>query len=314
MPPDTVRQPLRIALVGLGKIAADQHLPAIAANRAFTLAAVATKGGTPAGLEVPVFDDHRAMLDAVPAIDAVAVCTPPAARHAVARDALLAGKHVLLEKPTAATLSEAEDLARLAASAGRTAFATWHSRFNPAVDAARAALAGRRVSRLDVQWREDVERWHPGQDWIWRAGGFGVFDPGINALSAVTAILPQPLFVRHCRLVVEPGRDTPIAASLRFGTIHEADLTAEFDWRPSPDIRTIAVATEDGLELSLEASARRLLVNGVETAASGDGEYQLVYARFAGLIAAGRSETDLTPLRLVADAMLLAVQACRTIA
>ena len=302
--------PIRIAVVGLGKIAADQHLPAIAANPAFELAAVATKGGVPSGLAapvaVPLFDDHRAMLREVPGIDAVAVCTPPAARHPVARDALLAGKHVLLEKPTCATLGEAEDLAGLARDVGRTAFATWHSRFNPAVNAARAALAGRQVVRLDVQWREDVERWHPGQDWIWQPGGFGVFDPGINALSAVTAILPDPLFVRACRLLVQPGHDTPIAASLAFGTVHDADLRAEFDWRPSPDIRTITVATGDGLELSLLASARRLLLNGVETATSGDGEYSLVYARFATLIAAGRSDMDLAPLRLVADALLLA--------
>ena len=299
---------IRIAIAGLGKIARDQHLPAIAASPAFELAAVATKGDVPPGLGVPVFDDHRAMLREVPGLDAVAVCTPPAARHGVARDALLAGKHVLLEKPTCATLGEAEDLARVACDVGRTAFATWHSRFNPAVDAARAVLAGRRVVRLDVQWREDVERWHPGQDWIWRPGGFGVFDPGINALSAVTAILPAPLFVRECRLVVEPGRDTPIAASLRFGTIHEADLRAEFDWRPSPDIRTITVTSGDGRKLSLLDSARRLLVNGVETAVSGDGEYPLVYARFAELIGAGMSEMDLAPLRLVADSQLLALR------
>ncbi len=37
--------------------------------------------------------------------------------------------------------------------------------------------------------KEDVRRWHPGQDWIWEAGGFGVFDPGINALSILTEVL-----------------------------------------------------------------------------------------------------------------------------
>ncbi len=45
-------------------------------------------------------------------LDAVAICTPPQVRHAIARDAIEAGKHVLLEKPPTATLSELEDLRR----------------------------------------------------------------------------------------------------------------------------------------------------------------------------------------------------------
>ena len=57
----------------------------------------------------------------------------------------------------------------------------------------------RRARRLAGQTvdapRRDLEggraRWHPGQEWIWQAGGFGVFDPGINALSIVTRILPR---------------------------------------------------------------------------------------------------------------------------
>ena len=47
------------------------------------------------------------------------------------------------------------------------------------------------MKRLLVTWKEDVRHWHPGQQWIWEAGGFGVFDPGINALSIVTKIMPD---------------------------------------------------------------------------------------------------------------------------
>ena len=41
----------------------------------------------------------------------------------------------------------------------------------------------RTIRTLTVAWKEDVRIWHPGQAWIWKAGGLGVFDPGINALS-----------------------------------------------------------------------------------------------------------------------------------
>ena len=99
------------------------------------------------------------------------------------RAALSAGKHVLLEKPPAATVSELVDLQRRSTAAGLTLFATWHSQFNAGVEEARRQLAGRQIRRLEVTWKEDVRHWHPGQAWIWEPGGFGVFDPGINALS-----------------------------------------------------------------------------------------------------------------------------------
>ena len=295
-------EPIKLAIVGVGQIATGKHLPVIAADPRFELVAVATKGALDQPMAVPVFGDHAAMLAAVPEIQAVAVCTPPVARYGVARDMILAGKHVLLEKPSAATLAEAQDLARLASTAGVTLFATWHSRFNAAVIQAAELLRERRVTRMDVQWREDVERYHPGQDWIWRAGGFGVFDPGINALSILTAILPMPLFVRSCQLDIQPGHQTPITAVLQFGP----DLAATFDWRPGPDDRTIRIGTADGLELALLNSGRELVLHDRQVRAHEDDEYAQVYDRFARLIADGGTDADFRPQCLVADAYSLA--------
>ena len=120
----------------------------------------------------------------------VALCTPPQVRHAQAAMALAAGKHVMLEKPPGATVAEITPLLTTARAAQRTLFATWHSRFAPAVEPARQLLAGRKVKSVKITWKEDVRVWHPGQAWIFEAGGLGVFDPGINALSILTRILP----------------------------------------------------------------------------------------------------------------------------
>ncbi|TIP51034.1 MAG: gfo/Idh/MocA family oxidoreductase, partial [Mesorhizobium sp.] len=68
--------------------------------------------------------------------------------------------------------------------------ASWHSRYAPAVEAARDFLGSTTIRSAAINWKEDVRRWHPNQDWIWAPGGFGVFDPGINALSIATHILP----------------------------------------------------------------------------------------------------------------------------
>ncbi len=296
----------RIGIVGYGKIAQDQHVPVIAGSDAFVLVAVAsTRGAGPPGLE-RVFTDHRDML-AMADLDAVAICTPPSVRHAIARDALAAGKHVMLEKPPAATLSELEDLARRARDAGRTLFTTWHSQANAAVDEARRRLSGERVRRLAVTWREDVRRWHPGQAWIWQAGGFGVFDPCINALSILTKILPDPIFVTSATLSFPANADAPIAAELAFATGRgEEELRADFDWRQEgPQFWDIVVETASGRRLHLAEGGTRLSVDGREVVAEPPAEYQGLYARFAELIEAGTSEVDAAPFRLVADAFMI---------
>ena len=134
---------IRIGLVGLGQIARSRHLPSIAANGDFVLAGLASHSGGPDVAGLKVHADHKAMIAACE-VDAVVICTPPAARFAIARDALLAGKHVVLEKPPAATMGEAEALAKLAAREKRVLFATWHSQYNNAVEEARRVLARER--------------------------------------------------------------------------------------------------------------------------------------------------------------------------
>src|SRR4051812_25806919 len=140
---------LRVAIVGLGKIARDQHIPAIAATGGVELAAVASRNASLP--DVPCFASIEALLRDGPAIDAVALCTPPAGRYAQAAAALAAGKHVLLEKPPGATVAEFVPLVAAARQAQRTLFATWHSRFAPAVEPARDFLAGRQIRAVRIE-------------------------------------------------------------------------------------------------------------------------------------------------------------------
>ena len=140
-------------------------------------------------------------------------CAPPQVRHDIADAALLHGWDILLEKPPGATLAEIVALAEKAADSDRTLFAAWHSRYAPAVEPARAWLAGKRILGARITWREDVRVWHPGQAWIWQPGGFGVFDPGINALSIITRILPDPLIVVNSALSFPQNLAAPIAAA-----------------------------------------------------------------------------------------------------
>ena len=293
---------IALALAGVGKIARDQHIPSIESGSDFALAAAISRNGKVDGAEN--FVDYDAFLSARPDIKAISLCTPPEVRFDMAKKAILAGRHVLMEKPPATTLGEAEALAALAEKAGITLFATWHSRFAVTVKPATEWLSGKTIRKITITWKEDVRRWHPGQAWIWEAGGFGVFDPGINALSILTAIVPGAITVDHAKLYFPSNRQQPIAASLTMTSADGAPIAAEFDWRQEgPQTWDIVVETDAGT-LHLMKGGAEMFVDGTAVATGHDQEYSGIYERFAQLIRDGQSDADYQPLRLVADAFL----------
>ena len=298
-------KPIRIAILGFGKIAEDQHIPSISANPRFELAAVSSRSGQ--GPQ-PVFTDWRELIRSVQALEAVAITTPPGPRYEIARECILAGLHCLLEKPPTAGVSEIADLDCLAQAQQVSLYTTWHAQNHSTVDAAAKALAGKRIRSMEILWHEDVHKWHPGQQWIWDAGGFGVFDPGINAFSIATRIFPGPLFVRDSSLSFPENAQTPIAADVNFfSPVAEGPLTASLDWRRSEGEEwTIAIETADGIRVRLEDGGAKLLLDGESHADDGPGEYPDIYSYFADLIDERRSHVDVAPLRLVADCLLAA--------
>jgi predicted dehydrogenase len=297
-------RPIRTAILGFGKIAADQHVPSIEGNSRFDLAATSSRSD--AGPK-PSFSDWRRLIREVEGLEAVAITTPPSPRYEIARECIKAGLHCLLEKPPTATLTEIHDLACLAEAKGVTLFTTWHAQHNGAVDAAARALAGKRIASMDIHWHEDVHKWHPGQRWIWEAGGFGVFDPGINAFSIATKIFPGSLFVRSAQLSFPENAQTPIAADVEFASnVGDGPLRASLDWRRSEGEEwTIAIRTADGIDLRLEGGGSRLLIDGAEQPADHPGEYPDIYRRFVDLIDERSSLVDVAPLRLIADCLLV---------
>lgn len=292
---------MRIALVGIGKIALDQHVPALADSPDWDLAATVSRHGRVEG--VPSFPRIEDMLEARPDIGAVSLCLPPVPRFQAAQAVLRAGRHLMLEKPPGATLSEVHILRDLAQAQGVSLYATWHSRMAHAVAAAKAWLADRVILDGRITWREDVRKWHPGQDWIFEAGGMGVFDPGINALSILTEILPMPVHLRAAELEFPANRQAPIAARLALS----ANISADFDFRQEgPQTWDMECVTDAG-HLALRMGGNVLEIDGA--AAGGEnsimGEYPALYARMAELVRKGVSDVDLAPMVLVADAFTL---------
>lgn len=295
--------PIRLGLVGYGKIAQDQHVPAIHASDRFELVAVATLGQHCPG--VPNFSSLAELLAQGPEVDAIAFCTPPQGRFALVEQALKAGKHVLVEKPPCSTLGEALALIDEVNAAGVSGLFAWHSRFAPGVRNAVQWLEGKTLKQVRIDWKEQVRKWHPGQAWIWQAGGLGVFDPGINALSIVTELLPRALFVESAHLSVPSNCQSPIAASLQMRSGEGVRVDAELDFDHSVNEQwSIELHSDEGV-MRLDAGGAQVSIDGVTQSVSEEGEYPAMYGHFARLIDAGESDLDLQPLRIVADSFFV---------
>ena len=297
-------KPIQIAIIGFGKIAEDQHVPSIRANGGFTLVATSSRSGEGVARK---FTDWRELINSVEPLEAVAITTPPGPRFDIARECIGRGLHCLLEKPPTAGLAEIADLDCAAKAKGVTLFTTWHAQHHSTVDAAAKALEGKRIRSMEIHWHEDVHKWHPGQQWIWQPGGFGVFDPGINALSIATRIFPGGLFVRSADLEVPQNAQTPIAAEIDFSSPQaDGPLHASLDWRRTQGEEwTITIEAVDGTLVRLESGGAKLILDGEARDDDGPGEYPDIYRTFADLIGERRSQVDVAPFRLVADSLLL---------
>jgi predicted dehydrogenase len=295
---------IRVGIVGVGKIAKDQHIPAMRANAAFELEACASRHAKVDG--IANFSNLEAMLDAHPDLDAIVICTPPQVHYEAARLALQRGKHVILEKPPCQTTTQLDELTRQARQSNLTLFQTWHAQHAAAVAATQLWLKPRVVRSGRIVWKEDVRQWHPGQAWIWQTGGFGVFDPGINAISILTKILPEAVLVKDADLFFPTNCNSPIAAEVSFVTASGASINAAFDFRyagvPTWDID---IDTDHGM-LHLTEQGGKLVVDGKRVAAGTvEPEYPLLYRRFAELIRQRKSDVDRRPFQLVADIFLV---------
>ena len=231
----------------------------------------------------------------------MSLCAPPQVRYAQARAALEAGKHVMLEKPPGATLGEVAVLEALARERGLTLFATWHSRCASAVEArpgsrrarsARYGCAGKRTCGAGIRGSNGSGS---------RAAG--VFDPGINALSIVTRILPRELVLREATLIVPSDVQTPIAAGsiARIPTACRCVRNSTGGTARSSNGRSRSTRPT---ACSRSAAAARIVDRGRAGRLGPEREYPALYAHFHALIARGESDVDVRPLRLVADAFL----------
>lgn len=301
----TIKRPIRIGIVGVGKIARDQHIPAIRENSAFELAALISR--TPPTGDVPAFEHLEAAFSAGIELDAVALCTPPGARLEQCRSAIRRDCAILLEKPPATTVTEALELKSMADEAGTSIFAGWHSRFAPMFAQAQTWSRAHRLKRGRVVWHEDARKWHPSQEWLWRPGGFGVFDPGINALSILTALCSSSCTLSNTRFDVPENVEMPVSACF---TLHAEDLVVDvdFNFRPgASEAWFIHLEADNGDTLDLTGGGTTMSINDRPPTFGESREYAGLYQRFATIVGERTSDFDTSPLELAEAAFASAI-------
>lgn len=300
-------KPYKIAIVGVGEIARNQHIPSIGKNADFEFCAAVSRHHKTDG--VPNFTSLSDLLKSDVEVDAVSLCVPPQVRFDMACEALKAKKHVLLEKPPGISVVEVERLVELAESEGVSLFATWHSRYAAAVETAKEWLSDKKINSVKIVWKEDVKHWHPGQKWIWQTGGMGVFDPGINALSILTHIMNVPFHLTQADLEFPENCETPIAASMKFAGQAGLEIVTDFDWRQEGTQHwDIYVDTAEG-DVHLAEGGSKMFINDALHYEAPEAEYPNIYKRFADLLKISQSDVDLMPLKHVADAFMLGKRA-----
>ena len=296
---------LPIALAGIGKIAQDEHVPALRASSDWHLAATISRNHGIDGVKgFKTMDDFLADPGD---IRTVSLALPPGPRFDYAIKAMEAGLNVMLEKPPAVTLGAARHLCLCAEEAGVSLYMTWHSRMGAACAAAADRLRGKTLKSIRITWCEDVRRTHPGQDWLWKPGNLGVYDPGINAFSILARILDRPASISEVTMEVPEGRHTPIRSDIVLAHPDKPEFTALFNWRYEGDpVWDMEIETEDDRFTLTRSGSAIVEPDGTQHHESFDDEYPALYRHMAELVASGGSETDLRPFEMTADSFLLA--------
>ena len=214
---------MKLGILGTADVALRRFLPALQSCQAFQYAGVATRGGDRAAtfreaFGGRVYDGYAALLED-PEIEAVYIPLPPALHFAWAKQALSAGKHVLLEKPFTVSAGETRELLELAASQNLAVHENYMFLFHSQLRDIKARIASGelgdiRLLRMSFGFpRRSAEDFRYDRD----LGGGALLDCGGYPVRLALELLGDDLQVTEARLSKDGGIDLYGSAVLEGG-------------------------------------------------------------------------------------------------
>jgi UDP-N-acetyl-2-amino-2-deoxyglucuronate dehydrogenase len=259
---------IRLAIVGAGMVAR-YHAQAIKAAPGARLVATcrsdpARTAAAEAEFGVPCETAYDALL-ARPDVDAVCICTPSGAHAAQTIAAARAGKHVLVEKPMALTLSDADAMIEACHGAGVRLGVALQRRTEPAYQAVRGAIAGgalgRPVMGLALVPYFRGQAYYDSAAWrgTWAEdGGGALMNQGIHIVDLLLWFMGDVDEVQACAdtLTHSIEVEDAVTASLRFKNGALGSIVATTAASPGFPHRVEVYGTRGGVQLEAESVVR----------------------------------------------------------
>jgi UDP-N-acetyl-2-amino-2-deoxyglucuronate dehydrogenase len=191
---------LRFGLIGCGRVA-PRHAESVTALPDARLVAVADVRESRAAhfaqhYGADLFTDYRALL-VRPDVDVVSICTPSGLHAQMAIDALQAGKHVIVEKPIALSLADADRMIATAAATRRKLCVVLQNRYNPPMQDLRCIVDEGRLGRLllgnaTVRWYRPQEYYEDEWHGTWAMDGGALMNQSIHHIDALQWFMGRP--------------------------------------------------------------------------------------------------------------------------
>jgi predicted dehydrogenase len=268
---------VRFAVVGCGTAANHIHLPALRDSGA-TVTVFASRSPASAEATCAAWGSGAVLArweDAVRRddVDAVVVAAPNAQHHPIALAALRAGKHVLVDKPMACTVAEADELIAAADASGRLLIPFQNTRFAaPFVAAAARVREGAigEVSGFRIAFgHAGPQDWAPRATWFFEraiSGGGCLIDLGVHAVDLLRAVVGDEVRQVAALLDGQAGdveTDAQLVVRLHAGAI--GSVHASWSARPGPDHQLTVFGTEGTLHLDARTPLTLLAASGERT-------------------------------------------------
>jgi len=221
-----MNQMLRFGLIGCGRVA-PRHAQSIAELPGTQLVAAADVilsrvNRFAAEYRAEPFTDYRRLLDRQD-VDVVNICVPSGLHAQVALDAFRAGKHVIVEKPIALSLSDANRMIAAAQLADRKLCVVLQNRYNPPMQDLKRIVESGRLGRLllgnaTVRWYRPQEYYEDGWHGTWAMDGGALMNQSIHHIDALQWLLgwPESVFAYSATLAHRMEAEDVGVATIRF--------------------------------------------------------------------------------------------------